>query len=79
MGERLKPCPFCGSRANLVATKRGDYPTVGVYSVRCSDCQIETREMYGFARGREAQRIVNRKARTFAVTAWNQRKEPRHA
>lgn len=38
MGEKLKPCPFCGGEA--VLEDLGSYGVVGRYYIHCSKCEI---------------------------------------
>jgi len=60
---KLKPCPFCGYRANYTETykKRDDLPWSGVerigYNIKCSKCRAE---MHG-------------KSWSALVKAWNRR------
>ncbi len=38
MNEKLKPCPFCGSKANYAEDDRSLFP----YRIVCSKCRIGT-------------------------------------
>lgn len=57
MNSELKPCPFCGGKAQIIYTERND-----MYSVRCADeyrnCNIMPETLH-FAIEREA------------IDAWN--------
>ena len=36
MTEKLKPCPFCGGKAELFGTE-----TNGIFYVRCLECDVD--------------------------------------
>jgi Lar family restriction alleviation protein len=57
MSERLKPCPFCGSKSAALEKKNSGY------QVRCHYCGA--RGKYVVAR--------SLKSRTEAINAWNRR------
>ncbi len=45
--RKLKPCPFCGNRAEL-KIRRGDYGyTPDYYKVKCISCGAEISEVSG--------------------------------
>ena len=41
MTEKLKPCPFCGGKAEKIAVEEPS--NVGGYVVQCSSCEASTR------------------------------------
>ena len=60
MSEELKPCPFCGGKAELV-----DYGISGEYKVVwCFECGARTRMFYAeIFRGRKAIEEWNRRVK----------------
>ena len=59
----LKPCPFCGSEAELIKhsfwnEKKQNYADK-TYSIKCCNCSVETYEFY------ETEELV--------IRAWNRR------
>lgn len=57
----LKPCPFCGSKAELYHDQSSDYPCNWTYAVQCTDrdnCWIQG---------------GNFKTEQEAIAAWNKR------
>ena len=66
MKTKLKPCPFCGSEAELIrdTIPCGDYPDEYDQYVVCSSCGAETRHY-------DPDTIPN--AIEYAVASWNTR------
>ena len=64
--DNLKPCPFCGAKAELVylTIDCGDYPNEYEYFVACTYCFAETRHY-------EHPDIPN--AKEYAMASWNTR------
>lgn len=56
----LKPCPFCGGKANLIKRnlKTGFFPSGGTYYVHCKVCLITTQPK------RKAENVIDE---------WNRR------
>lgn len=60
--ENLKPCPFCGEKAQVISDERSRLAWV-----KCQNCDACSKEVYiGFAYS------ANEKA----IAAWNRRVEP---
>lgn len=63
--EKLKPCPFCGSGAELSYYKRGADPAIAGYFVECGDCSAG-------GPSRDIESVVT-DAKAEAIAAWNTR------
>lgn len=75
---KLKPCPFCGSKAEFVTTTSGyqnDSRIIG-FQIRCTKCKIEYPKRYEVrvSLGRNGEIITDLDQRKEAVDAWNNRK-----
>ncbi len=66
MAEKLKPCPFCGSRRVRIVSVGIKYERDHYWRVKCDSCHT-----YG---SYEAMRNVN--SREAAEAKWNTRAEP---
>lgn len=42
--DEVRPCPFCGHKAVLIAQEIGPLDTI--YHVECPNCEIQTKESY---------------------------------
>lgn len=75
MGSELRPCPFCGGRAELVA-KSSEMVAVYVH-VACSSCGARHRDQYGVGwisqRPALKESLDPNEAETAAIAAWNRR------
>lgn len=68
MAETLKPCPFCGGEAEMVAGtyRDGGYLENTAY-VRCKGCGLRTYEFHECEPAEDVQR--------YATEMWNERAE----
>lgn len=68
MAEKLRPCPFCGSdNVSIEAYTHWEAPPLYIGYVLCLNC--------GANGGTKDDLPSKRKARRWAVTLWNNRKE----
>jgi len=62
MSNKLKPCPFCGGKAELLMGPRG------IVRVKCSICHCQTKEVEpDMIYGTPISRHMN------AIMTWNRR------
>jgi Lar family restriction alleviation protein len=57
----LKPCPFCGGKAEFIRDR-----VLGLYAVWCKKCKCQTTYQFDFGEGLE---VSKRKA----TEVWNRR------
>lgn len=65
--DKLKPCPFCGGKAELVMCDNGEIP-----QIRCSSCLALMGWHCGCTSALKGQ--LNFDTKEEAITAWNRRK-----
>lgn len=79
--EELKPCPFCGGKAELVAYSNPSY----FYSVHCAGCGCHITRFKGISQipkdrgNKKEERDCAFKNQDSTIAAWNRReteKEP---
>ena len=63
--EELKPCPFCGGKAEVIQER-----VLGLYAVWCKDCKCQTIYQFDFGEGLEVSKQK-------AIKVWNRRAETR--
>lgn len=72
----LAPCPFCGSPAQLKATRMFADPA---YKAQCSQCHITTTPIivgeYASYHGEETKTFTDDEARQETIRIWNTRTE----
>lgn len=82
MQSKLKPCPFCGGKAELRTASA--YKT-DFWVVKCSVCKAQTCRIYldeptfipkYLAKPKEKISYTNKQAQEIAINLWNARKEP---
>lgn len=76
--EELKPCPFCGGKANLERIDKG-YNSVcftETYVVSCSDCKCNLNKEFKSSIDRSVETgdfMIGIDGRAWAIEEWNKR------
>ena len=79
MSEELKPCPFCGGKAEFAVSKNesSDLDVGFKFYIRCSACNIAQPRNYAVSLKLSQKGVIMpvKDEREMAVKAWNKRAE----
>jgi len=77
MSNKLKPCPFCGGKAEIISHPHDWGYTPPASSVKCNDCKVETQKVkidsYGSKNNLERYVEKSSQANTLLKKEWNRR------